>query len=1426
MDVEQLESNHVNSLLRKAAAELESNVRSGDTRATEAVLTTYPELAADREAILELIYTEYVLRQEQGAEVQLAEWEARFPQWTKDLRELFQVHEFLSDDDALGGSRRKSQDIGAARLGRIGNFELLEELGRGGMGIVYRARQIGLDRLVAVKTVLGYASSERRVIDRFRTEAEAFARLQHPHIVQIYEVGNEDGTPYFSMEFVSGGNLAGFIRERPLRPITSAQLIESLARAVHYAHTQGIVHRDLKPENILLAPSSRSEAIYLGDAAAGDTIGGSGVTGYYEPKITDFGLAKRTDSDEHQTVDGAALGTPGYMSPEQTQIESSKIGPTSDVYALGAVLYDMLVGRPPFHAATALETIDQVRSKDPIPPRNIQPAVPRDLETICLKCLQKQPERRFLSAAEVADDLRRFLNGEPIRARTASVGEKLRKWARRHPSITALFVAVAIGIVGIASQWMRAEVNRAAAERETAAANQARQAEQMEHQRAIGAQYAHDVQLARLKYETNNTAQALQLLNACPEGLRHWEWYFVRSQCQEARFSFPSMSKFIHEVDWSPDGRLLAAVTGMWGVNEPGWLNVWETDTGRLRFSVEAHAGGVLTVQFSRDGTRIVTAGVMWQSLPAASGVKVWDVNNGHELLTLADTHAFSARFSPDDRMLAIGRSTGAIGLHDSVSGEEIAVLKGHGLFASDLAFRPDGKFLASAGRDGTLRVWDLESYMQFAIVERLRDVRHVAYLPDGKEILAGTFDGVLKRYRQRDDGLHEMATMTRATSMPGLGVAPDGQTLAISAVNRPTMLLDIKSEVPIRELPGHNGFANAASFSPDGRRIATGGADGVVTIWDWIEPTQPQRTDLSGPHIADIAFHPDGHQIALASGLNAGVSRERVLRLWDVRSGRVTSVLSGHTDWLTSVAYHPLGLSIITGSDDKTVRLWDCKTGELVRTIEGHRDAVTSVAFVGEEIASASRDGTIRLWNAASGEETNKLLHEEQPVLAMAAQRGGLLSSVTADGSLWIWHAPTGEQRARIAGTSSNSARLAFSSDGSLLAVASDQPIIDLWNVAKVLDHHGPKKRGSIADCKLELVGHTSAVTGIAFSPDGKRLASTSNDRHIKIWDVVRGTEVLSLAGQLNTNSKVAFSPDGRQLVQSGYSNLFVWETELTKSAATSMPMLESASSEQLDAQSARARDWHYSECQRAEGNHEWHAAAFHRTQLQEIELDEPEHLAKRGVAYAEMGRLDKALDDWDNCFDSFTQPNDLIEWSYRRAIVRLLHDDAAIYRQICRQLWDKYSSTASIDQANRIAWLCCLGPDSGVSADDYVKLAQRGATDMRVPGRLNTLGACLYRAQRYEEAIGTLNLSMMLQGRGGLPHDWAFLALSHAAVGDVETSREYLEKTTAWLTEQKQRADNEEPVDPVYSWNNRIELELFLREARNWLAAHVHEN
>lgn len=386
----------------------------------------------------------------------------------------------------------------------FGDYELVEEIARGGMGIVYKARQIKLNRMVALKMILAGQLASHEDVQRFYTEAEAAAGLDHPGIVPIFEVGEYEGQHYFSMGFVDGVSLAAELADKPLAPHEAAEVLLRVAQAVQYAHDQGVIHRDLKPANILLKRNREPNSKIVSNTESLDVLSGPQFsTLQSQPVVTDFGLAKKTTGDGNLTGTGQILGTPSYMPPEQAAGRLEEIRETADVYSLGAILYATLTGRPPFQAAKVLETLRQVLDQEPVSPRALNPQVPQDLETICLKCLNKERGKRYQSAQELVDELQRFLNGEPIHARPIRRLERAAKWARRHPTVTALSGAVAasilIGFLAVTWQWRAAVAARIEADAARGMADSARAAAVWERDRILATLQETQDKLARLE---------------------------------------------------------------------------------------------------------------------------------------------------------------------------------------------------------------------------------------------------------------------------------------------------------------------------------------------------------------------------------------------------------------------------------------------------------------------------------------------------------------------------------------------------------------------------------------------------------------------------------------------------------------------------------------------------------------------------------------------------------------------------------------------------------------------------------------------------------------------------------------------------------------------------------------------------------------
>jgi predicted Ser/Thr protein kinase len=472
----------------------------------------------------------------------------------------------------------------AAVVPHVPGYQVLGELGRGGMGVVYKAHQISLNRTVALKMILAGAHASPKDRARFRAEAEAVAQLQHPHIVQVYEVREQDGLLCLAMEFVEGGSLARKAAGVPQPARPAAQLVETLSRAIHVVHERHIIHRDLKPANVLLTSD--------------------GV-----PKITDFGLAKRLDGEAAPPQSGTILGTPSYMAPEQIG-DQKPVGRTADVYALGAILYELLTGRPPFKGEGPMDTVLHVLYEEPVPPSRLQRGVPRDLETICLKCLSREPGRRYLTAAVLADDLRRFLDSRPIHARPVGNVARAWKWARRRPGLAAmlasLLLVTGLGFAGVTGALVFALAGWQEAEEQQQRANSERAAAQEARGKAEANLYVSRIAQARLEWRLNNLAGVETLLDQCPPESRGWEWHYLKSRNHSDLLTLTEPNwELVRAVAFSPDGRRLATAgrrrPGTTGQTGPGFVKLWDATTGQPLFTVDPGVAAT-TVAISPDG--------------------------------------------------------------------------------------------------------------------------------------------------------------------------------------------------------------------------------------------------------------------------------------------------------------------------------------------------------------------------------------------------------------------------------------------------------------------------------------------------------------------------------------------------------------------------------------------------------------------------------------------------------------------------------------------------------------------------------------------------------------------------------------------------------------------------------------------------------
>jgi eukaryotic-like serine/threonine-protein kinase len=1088
----------------------------------------FDDMAAREERLCEIIGAYYAASGD-GHEPDRAGWLSRHPKFAADLAEFFanqdRLHQLaeplrpVAQAASLGGApwsapterqddrvynRADSEgetlaldcplDLATeARLSYFGDYEIIDEIARGGMGVVYRARQRSLNRLVALKMILtGTLASEADVL-RFRAEAQAVANLDHPHIVPIYEVGQYDGHHYFSMKLIEGGSLAEHLGRYVADLRASARLVADVARAVHHAHRRGILHRDLKPSNVLL------------DAAG-------------TPHVVDFGLARRVARGSELTRSDAIVGSPPYISPEQASGRKAAITTATDVYGLGAMLYALLTGKPPFRGDSVLETLEQVRHAQPEPPSGAGRGVDRDLETICLKCLEKEPARRYSTAQDLADDLERWLHGEPIRARRVGPLERARSWAKRRPAAAALLLvstAAALALVG-------AGVALAYNSRLEAALDEA------EFQR-----YFHHIARAAAGWREGNMVQVEKLLDDCPIERRSWEWNYLKRLCHTELLTLRGHSGTVTGVAYSPDATRLASG------GSDGTVRVWDVITGKeVLPPLRGHTGDVYAVAYSPDGSELASAG-------HDKTVRVWDSTTGELTRTLGlgeiDDEVRSVAFSPDGLRLVAGDYANEVRVWDVTTGQEVrfSPLKGHATVIDSVAYSPDGKWLASACQGSIVRVWDAATgELKRDLVAATSGAMAVAFSPDGVRFATGSLEGTVKMWDVTTGRL--LRDLTGHTSgVISVAFSPDGRRLASSSVGGVIKVWDWDAVSPepraltLKDqywqsgqepltLMGHTGSVSQVAFSPDGMQLASAGADGSIKVW--AARGDPEARTLES---RIVAFSPDGKWLASTSWNITS------FKLWDTTTGQEGHTFDAHTAQVLDVAFRPDGQSIASAGFDKTVKLWDLATGHNRHTLQGHTDIVCSVAFSpdGKWLASGGSDKTVKLWHVATGQLQCSLTGHTAGVSSVAFSPDGTrLVSAGRDRTVRLWDLTT----CRPVQTFKCDAwqlRLAFSPDGSRLATAATDRTIRILDVRT-----GEPIR--------EFEGNTAVIRALAFTPDGRRLASTSRDGTVKLWDAATGQEALLLRGRISDVQGVAFSPDGTRLATADNDcRLMLWD-------------------------------------------------------------------------------------------------------------------------------------------------------------------------------------------------------------------------------------------------------------------------------------------
>jgi WD40 repeat protein/serine/threonine protein kinase len=1115
---------------------------------------------SDRNPVEELA-EEFALRYRRGERPPLSEYTARYPQWADQIRALFPalvVMERVRPGPEASAGPAPGPRPDERPPERLGDYRILREVGRGGMGRVYEAEQESLGRHVALKVLPVHALPDPRHLQRFQREARAAARLHHTNIVPVHGVGEQDGLHYYVMQFIPGQGLDQVLAElRRLRrtrhgtdspsadeapaaavarslltwPFVANSLSgaaagacpsggsssasvhlpgqaegsslseagwpywHSVARiglqvseALAYASSQGILHRDIKPSNLLL-----------------DTRG--------TVWVTDFGLAKAETDHDNLTQPGDIVGTLRYMAPERFQGQADV---RSDLYALGLALYELLTLRPAFDDADRNKLLARVLHEQPPRPRKLNPAVPRDLETIVLKATAREPVERYQTPAEMAEDLQRFLDDRPIRARRLSLVQRGWRWARRNPWVASLSAAVLVLLIAGATVSTVAAIRIDAARDEADGnARDARRAEQ----RAADEAAENRRRLVRTLIATG--ARHLD------EGdvLASFPWFVEALK----RDDDPAREE-MHRIRLGAVLRQGPKLVGMW-FHEHEVFGAFSPD-------------GRLVVTASHDGT-----------------ARVWDAATG-KAVTPPLKHppgSGCAAFSPDGRRVATGGGNlkeGSARVWDAATGEPVTPSLPHKAWVSTIAFSPDGRRVVTAGKDGTARVWDASTGEPVTpSLDHQPEVFSAVFSPDGRRLVTAGLDGTARVW-EAATGQPAYPPLKHPGALWQARFSSDGERLVTASGGRTVRVWDAATGEQLLELK-HAHMVRYAEFSPDNRLVVTASDDCTARVWNaatGAPVTPPLQHRL---RVTRASFSPDGRRVLTAS-------MDTTARVWDAATGKELTPPMRHVYGVPHASFSPEGNHVLTASLDQTVRLWDASVGELTVTPLPHALPAShprsSFSPDGRRVICAHADGTIRVWDTATGQGIGAPIHHENLSWHFFSPDGRLVVTASTKGTVRVWNALTGEPVTPWLAHKARVMSAVFNPDGSQLITASQDRTARVWDVATgrplspPLLHPGEVGDASwspdgrlVVTCSanaawvwdvaagvhaLPPLEHRGAILHACFSPDGSRVVTTSADSTARVWDAATGAPVTPPLQHGNFALEAAFSPNGTRVV------------------------------------------------------------------------------------------------------------------------------------------------------------------------------------------------------------------------------------------------------------------------------------------------------
>jgi WD40 repeat protein/serine/threonine protein kinase len=1032
------------------------------------------------------------------------------------------------------------EDVGLITNEQPGHYTVKNVHGRGGQARVMLAFDEHIGRDVALKELLSSDEDEETMASgrssqlstpglmRFLREARVTGQLEHPNIVPVYELGRrQDGRLYYTMRLVRGETLEKKLNEckdlsgrlKHMGPFWD------VCNAIAYAHSRGVVHRDIKPSNIMVGEFGETVLLDWGIAK----VKGRKDLGARE---IERDLALLHEAGIEHTVAGAAIGTPSYMSPEQAAGDINKIDEISDVWSLGAVLYELLTGVPPYDGKTRMEILRKVGREPVKPVREHCPDAPADLTAIAEKCLQKNKRHRYQSAREVSDDVSAYMTGRRVSAYAYSSWELLKRSASQNRltfiAIGLILLVIIGALVFTTLAYRKATLAR---ENESIARNQEATARQQEHTERLTANYhlaqAHAEKADRLKGDmrflsssifaaaslSHNPSHPKSIYYDAEFAAGHPESHNLRmeaaSQIYRTQFqtsaeieSFFRGGSVFARPAFSPSGNHLAAASF------DGTVKIWDLKSNRMVRSIEAHDGRVYDVEYSPDGKYIATAG-------HDQTVIVWLTENGNPLYKLVGHQdpVRSVAFSRNGKLLVSAGWDGTVRVWDVASAKCLKVMQGHQGKVYDAAFSPDGKRIVSVGEDKTLRIWKLpQGKLIQKIIGHSKTTFAVACSPDGRWVASAGDDFVVRLWKpgEKRPSIHLKG---HKNGVINLAFSPDGELLASASYDRTVRLWDVHTGECRLTIDGHKGFVYGVAFSRDGGRIASASYDRTVKVWK-IRSGRALRTFTGHKHtVYGVAFSPDGEWLA-SSGW------DKTVRIFGTRTGNTRFVLKGHEDVVDGVAISPNGRRIASASRDKTVRLWNPKTGEPILSLQGHTDAIYTAAFSPDSklIATASNDRTVRVWDPETGEQLLVMTGHNGEIGSLTfSPSNRWLASAGYDKSIRIWDPRNGELIEVLGGHTDWISSVDFTSDSGKLVTSGKDGLAILWDTSNW------KELGRFA-------GHKQWVNTVKLSPDNRLLATASDDRTVRIWSLENRKPLLEIPASREVVA-IDFSPDGRLL-------------------------------------------------------------------------------------------------------------------------------------------------------------------------------------------------------------------------------------------------------------------------------------------------------